>query len=253
MGGIRKERLDVWLVERGLATSRDAARRIILAGKVRVNDQPASKPGKVFDETVRIQSLEAAEPYVGRGGRKLEAALSIFAINPAGKVALDVGASTGGFTDCLLQKGAERVYAVDVGRNQLHWKLRQDRRVVVLERVNARYLDASVVPEPVDLVVMDVSFISATKLIRPAAGRLRSGGEMVILVKPQFEVGPGEVGKGGIVRDPALHDQAIALVARAMEGAGTRVLGVIASPIEGADGNREFLMAGVRLPADCET
>ena len=152
-----------------------------------------------------------------------------------------------------VQTCALPIYAVDVGRNQLHWKLRQDRRVVVLERVNARYLDASVVPEPVDLVVMDVSFISATKLIRPAAGRLRSGGEMVILVKPQFEVGPGEVGKGGIVRDPALHDQAIALVARAMEGAGTRVLGVIASPIEGADGNREFLMAGVRLPADCET
>ncbi len=248
MGSERKERLDVWLVERGLAPSRDAARRLILAGKARVDDAPASKPGHRFPESARIETLEVSEPFVGRGGRKLQKALEAFDINPTGWTALDIGASTGGFTDCLLQGGAAKVYAVDVGHNQLRWELRNDPRVVCLEKTNARYLDASHVPEAVDLVVMDVSFISVSKLIEPVTARLKPGGRIVLLAKPQFEVGPDEVGKGGVVKDPVLHQRVVDDMKAMLEGLHFEVLGAIDSPITGADGNREFLVAGRKRP-----
>lgn len=237
-----KRRLDEWLVERGLTATTDAAQRLILAGKVRVNDQPADKAGERFPASARIETLDPSGPYVGRGGRKLRKALDEYAIDPTGMVGLDIGASTGGFTDCLLQGGAARVYAVDAGRNQLAWKLRSDSRVVTLEKVNARYLTDEHVPEPVDIVVIDVSFISATKVFAPAVARLKAGGRLIVLAKPQFEVAPGEVGEGGIVRDHSLYPRVIEELSQALGDLGLTVDGVIESPIRGADGNIEFLL-----------
>jgi len=230
-------RLDQILVERGLAESRAKAQALILAGDVLVNGVRAEKAGHAIPEDSRIE-LAAKLPYVSRGGFKLAAALDHFEIAVEGRTCLDVGASTGGFTDCLLQRGARRVYALDVGAGQLDWKLRTDPRVVVREGINARYLRVEDIGETVDFAVCDVSFISAT-MILPALAPLL--GEMVVLVKPQFEVGRGQVGKGGIVRDPLLHQQACDRVQAAAQQLGfeTRLM---ESPILGAEGNREFLM-----------
>jgi 23S rRNA (cytidine1920-2'-O)/16S rRNA (cytidine1409-2'-O)-methyltransferase len=235
-----KTRLDQILVERGLADSREKARALILAGSVLVEGQKSDKPGHAFPEHCRIEVAERL-PYVSRGGFKLAAALDHFGIDVRGRVCLDVGASTGGFTDCLLQRGAARVYATDVGHGQLDWKLRNDPRVIVQEGVNARYLQPADFPESFHIAVCDASFISTTLLIPAFAPLLSEQGEMIILVKPQFEVGKDQVGKGGIVRDPELHKAACARVQAAVEALGFTGL-LIESPILGAEGNREFLL-----------
>ena len=235
-----KTRLDQALVERGLASSREKARALILAGNVLVNGSRIDKAGQTVDPEASIELL-ATPKYVSRGGLKLEAALDHWHIDVNGKTALDVGSSTGGFTDCLLQHGAARVYAIDVGTGQLDWKLRNDPRVIVQEKVNARYLGRAQVPEPVDIAVCDVSFISVTMILPVLPGLLAANGEMVILVKPQFELERRQVGKGGIVRDPELHDAACRRVRDAVHALGF-VSDVIPSPILGAEGNREFLL-----------
>jgi 23S rRNA (cytidine1920-2'-O)/16S rRNA (cytidine1409-2'-O)-methyltransferase len=235
-----KQRLDVLVVERGLTDSREKARALILAGQVLVNGQKAAKAGVTIDAAAQIE-LVAQPRYVGRGGLKLEAALDHFAIEPAGKICLDIGSSTGGFTDCLLQRGAARVYAIDVGTGQLDWKLRNDPRVIVGEQVNARYLTRQHVPEPVQLAVCDVSFISVTMILPALTALLTPDAQMVILVKPQFELDRHQVGKGGIIRDPALHQQACARVEAAVQSVGFRTQ-IMPSPILGAEGNREFLL-----------
>jgi 23S rRNA (cytidine1920-2'-O)/16S rRNA (cytidine1409-2'-O)-methyltransferase len=235
-----KQRLDQLLVDRGLADSREKARALILAGDVLIEGQRDSKPGHSVPADCRVEVV-ARPPYVSRGGIKLAAALDRFGIDPSDKLCLDVGSSTGGFTDCLLQRGAARVWCVDVGHGQLDWKLRNHPRVVVREGVNARYLDARDFPEKFDLAVCDASFISATLLIPAITPLLAERGEMVILVKPQFEVGKSEVGKGGIVRDPDLHRAACDRVRACVEALGFRT-SAIESPILGAEGNREFLL-----------
>ncbi|HXG33933.1 MAG TPA: TlyA family RNA methyltransferase [Bryobacteraceae bacterium] len=237
---IPRQRLDQLLVERGLAESRAKARALILAGQVFVEGERASKPGQMVALDAGL-SVAAPPPYVSRSGKKLEAALDAFGISVQDRVCLDVGASTGGFTDCLLQRGARRVYAVDVGRGQLDWRLRRDPRVVVREGINARYLRFEDIGEYVDLAVCDVSFISVTLILPAVSALLQPAGEMVILVKPQFEVGRGQVGKGGIVRDPELHRLACERVAQAVRALGFTV-SVIESPIAGAEGNKEFLL-----------
>ncbi len=239
-----RRRIDQLLVERELAESREKAQAMIMAGEVLVEEQKITKPGQRVAVEARIRLLGTAPKYVSRGGIKLEAALERFSIDVRGRVCLDIGSSTGGFTDCLLQHGARKVYAVDVGTAQLDWKLRQDPRVVVCERVNARYLNQQIVPEPVDFVSCDVSFISVTLILPVLPPLLAPGAELVVLVKPQFEVGKGEVGKGGIVRDPVLHRQAIEKVAGAAKKLGFHGLAHIESPIQGAGGNREFLLYG---------
>ena len=235
-----KERLDLLLVSRGLAESREKARALVLAGQVLVDGRKAAKPGHTAALDSRIE-LTGRLPYVSRAGKKLEAALDGFGIRVEGRVCVDVGASTGGFTDCLLQRGARKVYAVDVGAGQLDWRLRNDSRVVVLEGINARYLTAADLGELADLAVCDVSFISATLILPPLVSVLRPGGEMVILVKPQFEVGRGQVGRGGIVRDLALHASACEKVAAAAQALGYQTR-LMESPITGAEGNKEFLL-----------
>jgi len=240
------QRLDQALVERGLCTSRERAQRAVMAGQVRVNDRPAAKAS----EPVRPEDLvtmAAPDPYVSRGGHKLAHALSHFDLTVAGQTAVDLGASTGGFTDCLLQQGAARVYAVDVGQGQLAWKLRQDPRVIVLERTNARHLAPEAMPAPfapVDLAVIDCSFISL-RLILPTAHRLiRPGGRIVALVKPQFEAGRAEVDRGaGVITDPAVHDRVLAELETWVAAAGgLQWLGLTASPLLGPAGNKEFLV-----------
>ncbi len=239
---MQRERIDKLLVDRGLADSRTKAQALVMAGAVLVDEQLVRKSSEVFlpQAQIRIKD-EAAARYVGRGGLKLEAALRHFEIDVAGLVCLDVGASTGGFTDCLLQHGARRVVAVDVGHNQIDWKLRNDSRVEVREGVNARYLTADDFDDKFDLVTIDVSFISVTKILPAVTLLLKSDGRIITLIKPQFEVGKGEVGKGGIVRDPVQHQRVINEVNQAVESQGLRVKGVIESPIAGADGNVEFL------------
>lgn len=233
-----KERLDKLLVDRGLVPTRAKARGLIMAGEVTVNGQRVDKAGTPIPLDATIELAETM-PYVGRGGYKLAAALDAFDIDPAGRVCADVGACTGGFTDVLLQRGAARVYALDVGQGQLDWKLRQDERVTVMERTNARYVES--LAEPVSLVVIDVSFISL-RLILPAVARwLAPGGEVVALVKPQFEAGPEQVGKGGIVRDPAVHRGVLADVLGWAAAEGWAAAGLLRSPIQGAEGNVEFL------------
>ena len=239
-----KIRLDQLLVERGLAESRQKAQALVLAGYVRVAGQIKDKPGQSVAGDCQLELLERM-PYVSRGGVKLAAALDHFSIDPAGSVCLDVGASTGGFTDCLLQHGAARVWAVDVGHGQLDWTLRKDSRVVVQEGVNARYLNPDDYPERFDLATCDASFISATLLLPAIVPLLRGNGRMVILVKPQFEASRDEVGRGGIVRDPEVHRSACERVRAAAEALGFRG-GVIESPILGAEGNREFLLHAQR-------
>ena len=236
-----KQRLDRLLVETGRVESREKAQALIMAGEVLVNGVKAAKAGQTVAPDAIIEIL-GKPPYVSRGGVKLAAALDHFHISVADRVCLDVGSSTGGFTDCLLQHGARRVHAVDVGTGQLDWKLRNNPRVVVHEGINARYLEAGQIGEPVDLIVCDVSFISVT-LILPALAPLFQppGTQLVILIKPQFEAGKGEVGKGGIVRDPAQHAAACERVERAVRQFGFAT-GIIESPISGAEGNKEFLL-----------
>ena len=240
----KRERIDKLLVERGLAPSRARAQALVMAGAVLVNEQRVEKPSETFapGAVIRVRGSEdPAARYVGRGGLKLEAALKTFALDVTGLVCIVVGASTGGFTDCLLQHGARRVVAVDVGHNQLDWRLRNDPRVESREGVNARNIRAEDFSERFDLAVMDVSFISATKVLPAVAPLLKPGGRAVVLVKPQFEVGRGEVGKGGIVTDPAQHARVVEEVNRAARESGLGVRGVTESPILGAEGNREFL------------
>jgi len=235
-----KQRLDVVLVARGLAESREKAQALIMAGSVIVAGQKAAKPGQMVEADAAIE-VAAPPRYVSRGGLKLEAALRDFGVDPAGLVCLDVGASTGGFTDCLLRHGALRVHAIDVGTNQLDWRIRSDPRVRSQENLNARELTLDDLGERVDLLVCDVSFISVTLILPAIVPLLAANGRMIILVKPQFEVGKGLVGRGGIVRDPALHDQACARVRNAVTARGFET-GLMPSPILGTAGNREFLL-----------
>lgn len=234
-------RLDVWLAEQGLSESREKAQALVMAGRVRIAGRPATKPGQRVREGETVE-VEPGPAHVGRGAIKLIGALEAFGVDPAGAVAVDVGASTGGFTETLLERGARCVYAVDVGRGQLHERLRQDPRVFVLDRTNARSLSRALVPEPCSLAVMDVSFISVRQLLGPLASVLAPGASAIVLVKPQFEVGRAEVGKGGVVREPELHLQALAGVAAFAQAAGWAVRGACASPVTGASGNREFFL-----------
>jgi len=236
-----RKRLDVLLVERGLSESLPKAQAMILAGEVRVEGERAAKAGMSVAENVRVDVTSRAQKYASRGGIKLEGALADFSIDPAGRVCLDVGSSTGGFTDCLLQKGAARVYAVDVNVDQMAWKLQQDARVTRIER-NARALGRGDIPEPVDLAVADVSFIAVGKVLKPVAALVKPEGVLLILVKPQFELPRGSVGAGGIVSDPALHQQAIASVQAAAVAAGLEVLGARPSCLPGAEGNQEYFL-----------
>jgi 23S rRNA (cytidine1920-2'-O)/16S rRNA (cytidine1409-2'-O)-methyltransferase len=235
-----RPRLDRLLVERGLAASREKAQALIMAGEVLVDGRKAEKPGQPVAVECRLEVL-ARPPFVSRGGLKLVAALDHFAIEVTGRVCLDIGASTGGFTDCLLQRGAARVHAVDVGSGQLDWKIRNDPRVVVHEKLNARYLRGEDIGESVGLAVYDVSFISVTLILPAAMPLLQPGGEMVILVKPQFEVGKGQVGRGGIVREPELQEAACRRVNEAARQLGFET-SIMESPILGAEGNPEFLL-----------
>ncbi len=235
-----KKRIDVLLVERGLAESREKAKRILMAGQVRIGTQVMDKPGAMVPEDANL-AVERGLPYVSRGGLKLERALDEFKIEVRGKVALDVGASTGGFTDCLLQRGAAKVYAVDVGTGQLHYKLRKEPRVVCMEGVNAHY-DFEL-PEAAGVVTADVAFISLTKVLPQALKHLSPGGTLVCLVKPQFEAGRAEVGRGGIVKDPRVHGQVLGDFLVWAMGQGLSFRGTTPSPIEGDKGNREFLAA----------
>lgn len=240
----KSERIDKLLVERGLADSRTKAQALVMAGLVLVNEQRVAKPSDNTPLDAQIRLKGADDPtsrYVGRGGLKLEAALREFAIDVSGLVCIDVGASTGGFTDCLLQHGAASVVALDVGHNQLDWRLRNDPRVTVQEGVNARYLKPENFSVRFDLAVMDVSFISATKVMPALIPLLADAGRLITLIKPQFEVGRGEVGSGGIVREPEKHTRVIGEVNQAATHFGLRVVGLIESPLQGADGNREFL------------
>jgi 23S rRNA (cytidine1920-2'-O)/16S rRNA (cytidine1409-2'-O)-methyltransferase len=242
-----KGRIDLLLVKKGLAPTRARARSLIMAGVVYVDGTKLEKAGTIVRENSTIQVKHPALRYVSRGGVKLEAALREFEIDVRDKDALDIGASTGGFTDCLLQFGVRRVYAVDVGYGQLDWKLRQDPRVVVMERVNARYLNPEDIGKLVDISTVDVSFISVTKVTPPVSKILKTGGVLIVLIKPQFEVGKGKVGKGGIVKEEEKHREVISKIISFLEGLNFRILGVIPSPILGADGNKEFLAVAVLL------
>lgn len=246
-----KQRIDVLLVERGLAESRTKAQALVMAGAVVVGDARVDKPGALVDPAAEIRLKEDAAPkrWVSRGALKLERALEVFPIDPAGKTCADLGASTGGFTDLLLRRGAARVHAVDVGYGQLHPRIRGDPRVVVRERENARLLGAESLGERVDLVVADLSFISLRLVLPAVKAILRPGGEAVLLVKPQFEVGKGEVGKGGVVRDDGKRRQALATVEAAARDLGFEAIGHAESPIEGPAGNREWLLA-LRAPGE---
>lgn len=237
-----KERLDKLLVDRGIVQSRERARAMIMAGKVAVEGRRIDKPGVQINVEARLQLQGGDSSYVSRGGEKMEGALKAFGIDPKGMVVMDVGASTGGFTDCILQKGAEKVYAVDVGYGQLAWKLQKDGRVVNLERRNIRYLRREEVEEEIDLILIDTSFISVEKFLRHLLGFLKKGGAILGLLKPQFEVGRGEVGKGGVVRDEALHEKVIDRISQFSRGLGLKILGVAESPLLGPKGNKEFFI-----------
>ncbi len=233
-----KQRLDVLLVERGLIPSRELARRMIMAGEVTANGQIIDKPGARVAADADL-SVREMPRFVSRGGEKLEAALAAFAIPVEGKICADVGASTGGFTDCLLQHGAAKVYAIDVGYGQLDFRLRQDPRVVVMERTNARFLDS--LPEPVEIVTIDASFISLRLLLPVAKGWLTGQGSVIVLIKPQFEAGKRDVGKGGVVKSPDVHRRVLHEVLAAAQDEGFTVAGLIRSPLKGPAGNIEFL------------
>ena len=237
----KKARADQTLVERGFFDSRERAQRAIMAGEVRVGEQVVQKPAAMIDIDAVIAIAEAPQ-FVGRGALKLSGALDDFKIDVAGKVALDIGASTGGFTDCLLQRGAAKVFAVDVGRGQLAWKIRNDPRVVVLEKVNARFLSREEVPEDVDLCVIDVSFISLTLVLPRAFELITAEGVILALIKPQFELQRKDVGRGGIVREPALHEKAQQKIVNFVQESDYRLVGLVPSAITGVDGNQEFFI-----------
>ncbi len=240
-----KERLDCVLAAQGLVPSREAAARTVLAGGVSVDGIMVDKPAKLVSLDARIEILQPAL-YVSRSGDKLAAALDAFHIDPRGTIGLDVGCSTGGFTDCLLQRGARRIYAIDVGYGQFAWRLRQDSRVVLLERTNIRYVDRAAVPEPIDLAVIDVSFISLTLVLPAVVHLLNSAAVIVALVKPQFEVGKGQVGRGGIVRDDAQREAVTEKVIHCAAQLGFQLTGVLDSPVIGRKGNREILVGLTR-------
>ena len=237
----KKTRLDVLLVERGLQESRQRAQGAIMSGSVFVNGQRVDKPGTAVVDDAAIEVRGGTLPYVSRGGLKLEKAMDAFPIDLRGAVCADIGASTGGFTDCMLQNGAAKVYAVDVGYGQLAWKLREDPRVVCLERTNARYLTAEQIPDPLDFASVDVSFISLKLILPPLGGLLKPGGRAVCLVKPQFEAGREKVGKKGVVRDPAVHLEVLEHFLEHAGASGFGVLGLTYSPIRGPEGNIEYL------------
>lgn len=238
-----KERLDVILVRQGYAPSREKAKALLMAGSVFVDNQREDKAGAQFDESkIRLEVKGKPIPYVSRGGLKLERALREFPISLTGSVCMDIGASTGGFTDCMLQNGAGKVYAIDVGHGQLDWKLRCDERVVCMEKMNFRYVTGEQIPEPIDFASVDVSFISLTKILPPARELLRKQGEMVCLIKPQFEAGREKVGKKGVVRDKKVHVDVVRTVTDYAEKAGFLVKGLTYSPIKGPEGNIEYLM-----------
>jgi 23S rRNA (cytidine1920-2'-O)/16S rRNA (cytidine1409-2'-O)-methyltransferase len=241
-----KQRLDKLLVLKGLAPTRERAQSLILSGVVLVHEQRIDKPGTLVEATVDIRLTRMDHPYISRGGVKLEKALQEFRVSVRDKIALDVGASTGGFTDCLLQHGVKKVYAVDVGYGQLAWKLMQDLRVVVLERTNIRYVTPDMFPEKMQLAVIDLSFISLTKVLPAILDLLEPAAEILALVKPQFEVGKGEVGKGGIVKSPEKHQQVLQAIQQFAKNLGVNVRGIIPSPIKGAKGNVEFFIYIVR-------
>jgi 23S rRNA (cytidine1920-2'-O)/16S rRNA (cytidine1409-2'-O)-methyltransferase len=243
-----KMRADQLLVDRGLAESRARAQALIMAGLVFVGTRKIDKPGQAVADDVALDVRGRDHPWVSRGGIKLAHALAHFGLDVAGAVAIDVGSSTGGFTDVLLTNGAARVYAVDSGTNQLAWKLREDERVVVHEKTSARILTATHIPEPIDLIVCDASFIGLAKVLDVPLGFAKAGARLVALIKPQFEAGRGEVGKGGVVRDPAIHARVCAEVSEWLTGKGWQVDGVVESPITGPEGNVEFLISG-HLPA----
>ncbi|WP_109806349.1 TlyA family RNA methyltransferase [Sphingosinithalassobacter portus] len=238
-----KQRADQMLVDRGLVESRTRAQALIMAGLVYAGDRKVEKAGQTLPDDTLLDVRGRDHPWVSRGGIKLAHALDHFALDPAGGVAIDVGSSTGGFTDVLLSKGAIRVYAVDSGTNQLAWKLRQDDRVIVHEQTSARILTPDHIPEPIDWVVCDASFISLAKVLEVPLGFVRPGGQLVALIKPQFEAGREEVGKGGVVRDSAVHERVCREVADWLERAGWDVAGIVPSPITGPEGNVEFLIA----------
>lgn len=238
----QKERLDVLLVKRGLAESREKAKAIIMAGEVFVDQQREDKAGQTFPVTADIEVRGKKMKYVSRGGYKLERALESFPICLQGKLCMDVGASTGGFTDCMLQNGARYVYAIDVGTNQLAWKLRQDERVRSMEKTNIRYVEPADIGDAVDFVSIDVAFISLTKVLDPVKALMRENGQIVCLIKPQFEAGREKVGKKGVVRDPAVHEEVIRMVTGYADRLGFRILGIDHSPIRGPEGNIEYLL-----------
>lgn len=237
-----KERLDVLLVERGLAPSREKAKAVIMAGIVYVDGQKEDKAGTTFEDTVEIQVRGSTLRYVSRGGLKLEKAVEAFALDLEGKVCMDVGASTGGFTDCMLQNGAAKVYAVDVGHGQLDWKLRNDPRVICMEKTNIRYVTPGDILETLDFASIDVSFISLTKVLGPVKALLKEDGQVVCLIKPQFEAGRKEVGKKGVVRDKAVHLEVICMVAAYARQIGFQISGLDFSPVRGPEGNIEYLL-----------
>ena len=245
-----KVRADQALVERGLVESRTRAQALIMAGLVFAGERKIAKAGELVAADAALDVRGKDHPWVSRGGLKLDHGLTHFGIDVAGAVALDVGSSTGGFTDVLLSRGAARVYAVDVGTNQLAWKLRQDSRVVVLEQTNARHLTSEQVPEPIDILVCDASFISLAKVIEAPLNFVRPGGHAVLLIKPQFEAGREEVGKGGVVRDPVVHERVCEAAAAWIASRGWRILGVTRSPITGPEGNVEFLLGAVKEDKD---
>ncbi len=238
---MKKARVDVVLVEQGHFASREQAQRAVMAGEIRLGDRVLNKSSIEVPPDAEL-SVAAPPKYVGRGGLKLEGALDHFAIDPAGLTALDLGASTGGFTDCLLQRGATKVYAIDVGHGQLAWKIRNDPRVIVREHLNARHLTRADIPEPIDLCVIDVSFISLTLILPNAFESVTPTGVVLALIKPQFELQPEDVGRGGIVSDPALHEKAQRKISEWVVAHGQVVTGLVESPITGTDGNKEFFI-----------
>jgi 23S rRNA (cytidine1920-2'-O)/16S rRNA (cytidine1409-2'-O)-methyltransferase len=243
-GSPAKKRIDHLLVERGLAESRTRAQAYVMAGLVFSGERRIEKSGQQLPEDAPIELRGQDHPWVSRGGLKLAHGIDHFAISPANKICIDVGASTGGFTDVMLENGAAKVYAVDVGRGQLAWKLRQDDRVVVLEKTNARYLTDEIIPDGIEFIGCDASFIGLETVLPAAMARADTGAHIIALIKPQFEVGKGQVGKGGVVRDPALHDEVCARIENWMTGLpGWVVLGITESPITGPEGNKEFLIA----------
>lgn len=241
-----KKRLDVVLVEKGLVSSREKAKALIMAGKVLVDEKKIDKAGTEVNPDLPIRLLGQDIPYVSRGGLKLEKALQVFPVDLTGKVVADIGASTGGFVDCALQNGAAKVFAIDVGYNQLDWKLRTDERVINMEKTNARYLEADSLGEMVDVVTTDVSFISLDKILPPAMAFLKEGGHVLALIKPQFEAGKEKVGKKGVVRDPAVHQEVVEKILALCEEINLTVWGLDFSPVKGPEGNIEYLLWGCK-------